>query len=875
MKASWINLLGGIALAATPLVAAPAVAATSSQSAATSTSATPGRPWTERALPPAQRAQLLVAQMTLDEKIAMVHGAGYPLPLNSAGYAGVIPANTRLGIPAVYLADSPVGVGNGSTGVTQWADTSALASTWDTSLAAAYGKAYGAEQAGKGHGVALMPTVNILRLPLWGRAPETFSEDPYLTGAQASAEIRGVQSRHVMATVKHFVANNQEVLRSHINVVATRRTLEEIYYPAFRMAVQDARVGAVMCSYNRVNGTYACENAEELTDTLRDAWKFDGLVMSDWGALHSTVKAARSGLDLEMPGVSSETNPNPIDRLWPSFFASRLKAAVLDGSVPEATLDAMVTHILTAMFRIGLFDHPLPDPASVKNAVVSTPAHLTLSTKIATDGTVLLKNAHGLLPLHTGTGSIAVIGDAASEHPQTAAGGSATVLPSRPVVTPLAGITARAGAHVRITHARGTLGVATALPAVPASAFGSGLTVTYYATPNLSGLPIATGTVPNLDYSATPIAVTGRATWSARYTGTVTAPATGDYRFSLSGGGNVRVWIDDKPLVSYTPFHEPTQNGLVRLTAGPHSIRVEITPFQATLVTVDQFAVTPGLHLGWQPRENLLIAQAVAAARSADVAVVVASAPASEGMDRSRLALPADQDKLIAAVAKANPRTVVALNTSSAVTMPWLGSVGAVVESWYPGQTSGTALAQVLFGDVNPSGKLPVTFPANNRQGPARTTVEYPGDGDDVYYAEGLLVGYRWYDATGQRPLFPFGFGLSYTSFRVSHLSVIRSGGRLVARVTVTNTGRRAGADVVQLYVGSPASAHEPPRQLKAYAKVTLRPGQSRRVPLTLDIASLASWDTSSTGWTLHRGTYRIYVGDSSRTLPTRVDVRL
>jgi beta-glucosidase len=218
---------------------------------------------------------------------------------------------------------------------------------------------------------------------------------------------------------------------------------------------------------------------------------------------------------------------------------------------------------------------------------------------------------------------------------------------------------------------------------------------------------------------------------------------------------------------------------------------------------------------------------------------------------------------------------VVVLNSSSAVTMPWLGAVGAVVEAWYPGQTSGTALAQVLFGDVNPSGKLPVTFPASDRQRPARRMVEYPGDGDDVYYAEGLLVGYRWYDATGQNPLFPFGYGLSYTTFRFSQLSVTRTGGRLVARVTVTNTGRRAGAEVAQLYVRSPASAHEPPRQLKAYAKVSLAPGQSRRVTLTVDLASLASWDNPDTGWVLHRGTYRIYVGDSSRSLPTSADVRI
>src|SRR3954468_6290959 len=318
MTVKSVVVLGALALSGAALAAAPAASPATGARAGRGVMA---RTWMSGGLVPEQRAGLLVAQMTLDEKIAMVHGIGYPLQSGPVGYAGAVPANTRLGIPALYLADSPVGVGNGSTGVPQWADTSALASTWETSLAGAYGSAYGAEQAGKGHNVALMPTINILRLPLWGRATEPFSEDPSLTGRQAVAEIRGVQSRHVIATTKHFVANNQEVLRSHINVVAAQRTLQEIYYPAFKMAVQQGGAGAVMCSYNRVNGTYACENAEELTDVLRDAWKFDGLVMSDWGALHSTVKAARSGLDLEMPGVTSETNPTPIDKIWPSYFA--------------------------------------------------------------------------------------------------------------------------------------------------------------------------------------------------------------------------------------------------------------------------------------------------------------------------------------------------------------------------------------------------------------------------------------------------------------------------------------------------------------------------------------------------------------------------
>jgi beta-glucosidase len=865
-----------LALVAATALAAPALGSLPSVAAAPRVqTAAAGQPWMNTQLAPAKRAALLVAQMTLDERIAEVHGAGYPTPFNGAGFAGVVPANTRLGIPALYLADSPVGVGNGSTGVTQWADSSALAASWDTALATAYGKAYGAEQAGKGHNIALAPTVNILRLPLWGRAPETFSEDPYLTAQTGVSAIKGIQSQHVIATVKHFVANNQEVLRSSIDTIVSQRALQEIYEPAFRAAVQTAKVGAVMCSYNRVNGTYACENGEDLTDTLRDAWKFDGLVMSDWAALHSTVKAARSGLDLEMPGAADDAHLTPVDQIFGSFFNSKLKNAVLNGSVRMTTLNGMVSHIFTAMFRIGLFDHPLPAPATVKNTDVSTGGHRALSSKIAQTGAVLLRNSKAALPLSTRTvHSIAVIGDAADEHPQTAAGGSAAVLPSAPVVSALAGITARAGAGATVTHARGTLGVG-ALPAVPASAFPSGLQVQYFANADLSGAPASTGTVPSLDITGTPAPVASLPTWSARYTGSFTAPAAGDYRFSLSAGANVQVWVDGTPVVSFTPMREASRNGLITLTAGAHQIRVDVTPFQATLVGVDLFGVTAGLHLGWQPQENLLIDQAAAAATAADVAVVVVSDPTSEGMDRSTLALPADQDKLIAAVAAANPRTVVVLNTASAVLMPWLHDVAAVLEAWYPGQTGGTALARLLFGDVNPSGKLPVTFPASDAQGPARSTVEYPGDGSDVYYTEGLQVGYRWYDAQHQRPLFPFGYGLSYTSFRFGHLQVKKSGSQYVVRVTVTNTGKSVGADVAQLYVGFPTSAHEVPRQLKAYAKVSLKPGQSRRVTLTLARQGLATWDSLATGWTVHAGTYHLFVGDSSRHLPKQTTLKV
>jgi beta-glucosidase len=873
MKVRSVPVVASIAgLVLITVSVAPALASPRITAGGTTTASTTSRPWMDAGLDPAQRAARLLAQMTLDEKIAEVHGVGYPLAVDpNANYAGKIPGNSRLGIPPVYLADSPVGVGNRSTGVTQWADTSALASTWDTGIANQYGLAYGAEQAGKGHNIALGPTINILRLPNWGRAPETFSEDPYLTAQQAVAEIKGIQKRHVMATAKHFVANNQEVLRSSINVVAGQKARKEIYEPAFKASVR-AGVGAIMCSYNRVGGSYACENADELIGTLREAWKFDGLVMSDWGALHSTVKAAKSGLDLEMPGAD-EAHPGPIDDLFGSYFASKLKAAVQSGDVTTAELDRMVLHVLTAMFKVGLFDHQTPDPASVKDKNVSTPAHQALSERIAEQGSVLLKNAKGALPLRGGTvNSIAVIGDAA-KNPLTAAGGSAAVTPSAPVVTPLAGITARAGSATTVSYAQGTLGT-NPLQAVPASAFGAGLTARYYGSADLTGPVIGSETVANLDLTGNPSAVGSTKTWSARYTGTLTAPSTGTYRFSLQAGAYVTVFIDGKRVVTFTPMFEPTQNGLVRLSAGAHRVRVEVRPFQQELVTVDQFAVTAGLHLGWQPQEDKLVAQAAAAAKVAEVAVVVVSAPASEGWDRRSLALPADQNELVSAVAAANPRTIVVLNTASAVTMPWLTKVAGVVEVWFPGQTAGTAIGRVLFGDVNPSGKLPVTFPASDKQGPARSRAQFPGDGTNVYYREGTLVGYRWFDTKHQRPLFPFGYGLSYTTFHFSGLKAVRHGNSYTVTARVKNTGTRAGSEVVQLYIGVPAAAHEPVRQLKAYAKVTVKAGQTTTVRLKLSRSALASWNNANAGWTVVKGRYRVSVGDSSRNLPLRTWIR-
>ncbi|MEU7834100.1 glycoside hydrolase family 3 C-terminal domain-containing protein [Nonomuraea sp. NPDC049129] len=783
---------------------------------------------------PEQRAERMLARMTLDEKIAMLHGVGFEF---GKGYAGRIPGNTRLGIPAIYLADGPNGVANGSTGITAFPAAINGSATWDTALMRRYGEAVGAEQAGKGHNVALAPTINIVRSPRWGRTFETFSEDPYLTARMATEEVKGVQSQGVIAMPKHFAANNQETDRGKVDVRVSERALNEIYYPGFRAAVRDGGARSVMCAYPKVNGTYACENGDLLRGALKDAMAFTGFVVSDWGATHSTVASADAGLDVEMPGST--------------YFGDALKQAVAAGQVTVAAIDDKVRRILSAMYRTGLFDRDY-----TPRDEVSTPAHRELARGLAEQGMVLLKNERGVLPLNKAR-SLAVIGDAAGDHATFYGGGSAALQPST-TVSPLAGLTARAGGGVTLNQARGTLGTG-ALPVLsgdllrPASGDGPGLTATYYPAPDFTGDPVLTRVEPSVSFSTAPSGVTG--TWSARWTGTLTPPKTGGYRFSLNGSGQARLYIDGKLVAANHTEFGGIAHGLADLTAGRTvSIKLEYSTAGSLFGAA--------LQLGWAAPDPALPAEAVAAARRSDVALVFVNDAISEGADRDSLALPGDQDQLIEAVAAANPRTVVVLNTGAPSLMPWLNRVAGVLQAWYPGQEYGNAVAAVLFGDVNPSGKLPVTFPADDRQGPD-VAYGFPGDGTTVRYDEGLNVGYRWYDARRRRPLFPFGHGLSYTSFAYDNL---RADSHAV-RVRVTNTGARAGAETAQLYLGFPSAAGEPPQQLKGFQKVWLRPGQSTVVTFPLDSAALSSWSPAAKRWVASHGVFTAAVGASSRDL--------
>jgi len=790
------------------LLAVPATAAASQASAVNAASLTSADaascPWVTSHAPVSQRVAQLMSQMTLADEITMVEGHGTSNP-----YVFYTPAIPALCIPAVGLEDGPAGVADGLTGVTELPAGVALAATWDPSLAGQYGRVIGAEEYGKGASANLGPTVNIDRDPRWGRSFEALSEDPFLNASLDVPEIAGVQSQDVEAQVKHFADYNQETYRNTPadDVIIDPRTEHEIYLPSFYAAVKSGDA-SVMCSYAVINGDFACNNAGLETGILRDQWDFPGFMMSDYGALHSTQGAVQ-GTDQEQP--------------FDTYYGAPLQTAVQNGTIPKSVLNTMVQRVLTEMFRFKLFSQPRTGSTS---ATVTTPAHVALSTSVAEAGTTLLKNDGSILPLSSSGGSIAVVGPAADTSPTYAGGGSAYVIPSG-TTSPLAGIKAAAGSGAGVAYQPG-LPADTALPAIPPSA----LSPAYAPTP-----------------------------FGGSYTGTLTAPETGTYVLAITNPcgcyTSTYLSLDGKQIIddpSTPPVH--TYSVAVPLTAGK-TYQLSISGASSQLLWGTPSALAPG------------IAAAVSAAKSASVAVVVVSDDTeSEATDRLSLNLPSAQDELISAVAAANPHTVVVVNAGAPVAMPWLPAVAGVVDTWYPGQTSGTALASVLFGQTDPGGHLPVTFPASLSQVPASTTAQFPGNGSTVQYSEGVDVGYRWYDAKDVTPLFPFGFGLSYTRFAFSHLSVSRSAtdGTQDVRVSavVTNTGHRAGSEVAQLYLADPSGTGEPPRQLAGFQRVSLAPGASARVSFDVTPQAMSWWSDPASGWTQTAGHYQVYVGDSS-----------
>jgi beta-glucosidase len=803
------------------------------------------RPWLDTRIPLEQRVDLLLQQMTNTEKATLMTAVGVPSGSHATGY---IPGVDRLGIPGMKFTDGPGGVRDGQP-ATALPSPVSLAASFDTELAKQYGTVMGTEAASRGYQVIYGPMVNIVRTPLGGRDFETLGEDPALAGDIGASEIEGIQAQGVAAQVKHYAGNNQENARMTSSSDIDERTLHEIYLPAFEKAVKDAHVWSLMCAYNKVNGVYACENAQILRDVLIDTWKYDGVVDTDYPANHSTVASALAGLDQEFSGTS---------------YFQQLPAAVAAGQVPQSVLDDAARRILRLEFRTGQFDPRTPPTADLDQ-------DSAVARQAAEDGSVLLKNSGSLLPLDTSKlSSLAVIGPNA-ETAITGGGGSSAVTPYKKV-DPVSGLRARLGGSVDVTSVKA--GGNGGFPAIPASAL-TGLKGEYFANKTLSGTPALTRDDPDIDFDwvlgspGAGIPVDG---FSARWTGTVTAPATAAYVFSATSDDGSRVYLDGKLVADNWSDHASStvKSAPVQLTAGePHSLRVEFYD-NAQNASVSIGWSAPGLP------DPTLQAAADAAAK-ADAAVVVVGDSSSEGSDRTTLALPGNEDDLIRAVAAANPRTVVVVRAGAPVLMPWLADVPAVLDMWYPGQEDGNALAALLTGDASPGGRLPVSFPASDTQtATAAAPGRYPAVNGVYDYSEGLDVGYRWYQQEDQTPLFPFGYGLTYTTFRLSHLrtgpaAVVSLDGRspsVQLSVDVTNTGSRAGSDVVQVYLGHPKGSGEPPKELKTFAKVALNPGQTRTVHLTLDAQDLRVWDSAAHDWTVLDGRYPISVGESSADTP-------
>ena len=794
------------------------------------------------------RVSDLFQRMTQDEKLGFLTGTGFttqPIP--------------RLGVPPMAMADAGEGVRGGAGGTqgpaTQFPAGVVMASSWDPALVGQVARGIGEEARNKGTGIQIMlgPAVNIQRSPLGGRNSEYFSEDPFLAGRLAVGYIDGMQSTGVGACIKHYICNNEEADRFNVNVTVGERALREIYLPAFEMGVTEGHAWSAMASYNRIGGYYATANHYLLTDVMRTDWGWDGLMMSDWGAVHETAGVVSAGNNLEMPGGQYLTH-------------DKVARALKSGRVTQTEIDTSVKCILRAIIRVGLLDGPLtPD-----HSQVNSPAHQKLAYQAACNGMVLLKNAGGILPLNAAKlHSIAVIGPGAKGM-QFDSAGSPGVQPFY-TIEPLTGIQARVGSGVTVNYAAGLSGGSP----VPASALGGGLRGEYFANRTLDGPPALTRTDPALQFDwsqNTPAPGVPRTNFSARWAGTLTAPATGRYTLSLTGDDGYRLFLDGKPLIDHWFEGGAATEGVdVDLTAGqPHALRIEY--FQAGGDAL--------LRFNWTLPGQNAYADAAQAARMSDVAVVVVTTAGteSEGQDRPSMALPHEQDKLIEAVAAANPKTIVVLNNGTPVLMPWLPKVPGLVEAWFPGQEGGHALASLLFGDFSPSGKLPTTLAARREDYP--DFGHFPGTDGQVTYAEGIYVGYRHFDRAKIAPLFPFGYGLSYTTFRYSGLVLsspqMAPNGTVTVSVAVTNTGQREGAEIAELYVHDP-SPHidKPVRELKGFGKVDLLPGQTKTVTMTLRPRDLAYCDVPGKQWKADTGSYDIQVGASSRDIRQAFSLRL
>ncbi len=802
-----------------------------------------------------RRVDAMLAKLTLPEKIDLISGVDNM-------YTRAEPA---AGFPTLKMSDGPMGVRTWGPS-TAYAGGIALAAAWDPALALRMGKAMGGDARARGVHFLLGPGLNIYRAPMNGRNFEYFGEDPFLAARTAVAYVKGVQSQGVVATIKHFAANNSEFDRRELSSNIDERTLREIYLPAFEAAVREGGAGAVMNSYNRVNGVYATQNAFLNLHILKGDWGFNGILMSDWGATHDGVAAANAGLDMEMPRGEHMNR-------------ATLLPAIEKGTVSTATIDDKVRRIFRTAIRFGFLGRNQAEP--------SRPLYSQRDRKVALDealeSIVLLQNRGGVLPLDPDKiRSIAVIGpDAWPAVP--GGGGSSTVTPFR-ATSILTGVGDYLGGKVRVLYARG-------LPS-PDELFQNtvfdgragrpGLKEEIFDDPDFSGAPAST----QYQQSAagwraemwTPKAARQR---SVRWTGRYTPKRSGLHLFLVAAGGEDRwaLYVDGREILERA-FAEEGQ--------APLSAEIPLVAGRTVAVRLDYWPYSDDLRAGFGIADaaDLVSPAALRMAATADAALVCAGfdpTTESEGFDRT-FTLPWGQDDLISAVAAVNPRTIVTVTSGGGVDMRrWIKQVPVVLENWYPGQEGGTALSEIVFGGRSPEGKLPATFDWSWADSPVHATY-YPAAGaagavPAVTYAEGVFLGYRYYTSVGKQPLFPFGYGLSYTTFAFSGLrspASAAAGAGVRVSFEVANSGPRPGAEVAQLYVGDPsAKVPRPAKELKGFLKVRLAPGKKRRVSLTLDRRAFAYFDAKAHCWRVDPGRFVLYVGDSSEDTPLKANLTI
>jgi len=786
------------------------------------------------------RVDSLLKQLSLEEKIDLIGGV-------DAFYIREIP---HIHLPRLKMSDGPVGVRN--YGPSTAVGGVALAAAWDPELAQRVGSIFGEDARARGVHFLLGPGVNIYRAPLNGRSFEYFGEDPFLASRITVGYIKGLQSQGVSATIKHFMGNNSEFDRHNVDSIIDERTMREIYLPTFEAAVKEAHVGAIMDSYNLTNGLHLTQSGYLNTDVAKKEWGFQGIMMSDWDATYDAVAAANGGLDLEMPSGKLMNR-------------TTLLPAVRSGKVTEATIDDKVRRILRTAIQFGWLDHDQTDTSIPRlNADGRQVALEAIRSSM-----VLLKNDDNLLPLDKGRiKSIAVIGPDAYPA-QPVGGGSGEVRPFW-AVSFLEGIANHLGSGAKVYYAAGLPTLAEIAGQTPfsteANGGRAGLKAEFFDNANLSGQPAIERINDKASYDPGVTDGMSANDLSIRWTGYFTPSAPGDYLVFVQGpgeNGGYRLYVDKKLVIDdWKQAYAFLSQVRMPLQTGAHQIELDYFVRRGWGKTK--------LNFGIVRPEDLVSAEAKSVAAHADAIVLaVGFDPSTEGESADRMfTLPPGQDDLINQIAALNKNTVVVVTSGGGVGMtPWVDHVSGLFQAWYPGQEGGTALAQLIFGDATPSGKLPITLERRWEDNPAHDTY-YPKGGDrKVAYTEGVFIGYRGYDKSGVKPLFPFGYGLSYTTFAYKHLAIspASASGAVEVHFEVTNTGNRAGAEIAQVYVGDRhSSIPRPIKELKGFTKVNLGAGETRRVTVTLDRRAFSYYDVKKHDWTVEPGDFDVHVARSS-----------